>query len=40
MDTRVEDLIEAYMEWYEVGFAEAIQIMITDLQAATPDTQD
>ena len=34
MDTRVQDLIEDYMKHYQVGFEEAVGMMIDDLNDA------
>ena len=34
IETRVEDLIEDYMKYYETTFEEAKEIMIEDLKAA------
>jgi len=39
IETRVEDLIEDYMAHYEVGFEEAKEIMIADIQAAEEDPE-
>ena len=37
LETRVEDLITDYMEHYEVGFDEAKQMMIEDLNSAVEE---
>jgi len=36
---RVEDLISEYMRYYEVGFIEAINLMMTDLETAKGDEE-
>lgn len=39
MFTRVGDLVEGYMERYECGFDEAIEMMRQDLEAVAEDEE-